>query len=220
MNLVLDQQRPRPVRASPPSTSGHTRPLVKLVLTLLSVTSCIIVLAISIALATDSSIQSYIVVWTAPQAGAALWWSVTGLVSARTQPSKPDRTDADIHPGAHVAVHLLLSLGFGAGLGLTARILKFALAFTTLDDPEAYPEYYAYYYSNDDDGYEYYSNFYIRSMETLVAFLSLLIIIHFLLFVNACREVLKRDRTTSAEAVLEPQQARLPSKDKQKICMS
>lgn len=207
-----NQQWSYPVRATP---SNRTWLVIKPVLTSLSIVSCIIVLGISIALAVDPTVQSYIAVWTAPQAGVALLWSVTDLVTSCAQRSKSN--NRTIHPGAHVAVQLLLWLGFGTGLGLTAHILKFALTFSALDDPEAYPEYYAYYYGRNDNGddFEYYSNSYVRSMEALVAFLAILIIIHLLLFVRACVETTKQRKTVKAAANIELRQTRLPSKDKQ-----
>lgn len=171
----MDPNQPRSYHPARTVPSNRTTWLVtKLVLTSLSIISCIIVLGISIALAVDPTVQSYIAVWTAPQAGAALLWSATDLVTSCAQRPKSNRRT--IHPGAHVAVQLLLWLGFGAGLGLTAHILKFALAFSALDDPVAYPEYYAYYYGRSDNGddFEYYSDSYVHSMEALVAFLAFL----------------------------------------------
>ncbi|KAI1767786.1 hypothetical protein GGR53DRAFT_463047 [Hypoxylon sp. FL1150] len=205
-----NQQRPHPDRTSPPSS--QTWLVTKLVLASLSIFCCIVVLGISIGLAADPAVQSYIVVWTAPQAGAALLWSAAESASLCALRVRPKRRD--IHPGAHVAVHLLLWLSFGAGLGLTARVLKFAVAFTASDGSEAYR---AYYYGDDDDGYEYYSDSYIHSMDALVAFLALLIIIHLVLFVRACVETIhiKRQRKTNAAENIELHQARLSHKDKQ-----
>ncbi|KAI1774866.1 hypothetical protein F4818DRAFT_441691 [Hypoxylon cercidicola] len=202
-----NQQRLHPARTFP---SNRTWLVTKLALTSLSIASCIIVLGISIELAVDPAVQSYIAVWTAPQAGAALLWSVADLVTSCAQ--RPKSSHRSIHPGAHVAVQLLLWLGFGAGLGLTTHILTFALDFTAEDDPVAYPEYHAYYYGDND--YEYYSNSYVHSMEALVAFLALLIIIHVFLFARACVETIKRYRTTNMGATIELQQTRLSSKDK------
>ncbi|KAI0380574.1 hypothetical protein F5Y04DRAFT_256994 [Hypomontagnella monticulosa] len=156
-------------------------PVTKIALITLSIIFCGIVLGISIALAADPAIQSYIVVWTAPQAGAALLWTVADLIT--TIGSR------GIHPGAHVAIHLLLWMGFGVGLGLTAYILSFVLVFTSFDERDTYSEYYENYYGQGGErGRVYYSESYVRSMESLVAFLALLIIVHFSLFVRACVE--------------------------------
>ncbi|KAI0110287.1 hypothetical protein F4814DRAFT_426427 [Daldinia grandis] len=166
----------------------------KIILVALSTASCAVVLGMSIALAVDPDIQSYIVVWTAPQAGAALVWS--GIDLATTYAGRIDHRL--IHPGAHVAVQLLLWMGFCVGIGLTAYILSWALAFASSDDRDAYPKYYEYYHGdNNNDYYEYYSKSYIRSMEALVAFLALLIVIHFLLFCLACIKVAQRKKISS-----------------------
>lgn len=165
----------------------------KIVLVALSITSCAIVLGISIALAVDPDIQSYIVVWTAPQAGAALLWS--GIDLATTYAGRINHRL--IHPGAQVAVQLLLWMGFCVGIGLTAYILSWALTFASSDDRDAYPEYYEYYHGDNNDYYEYYSKSYIRSMEALVAFLALLIIVHFLLFCSACIKIAQRKKINS-----------------------
>lgn len=209
-----NEQRLHPVRTSPPSRTWLT---TKLALTSLSIFCCIVVLGISIGLAVDPDVQSYVVVWTAPQAGAALLWSIAESATLCALRA-PKPTHRGIHPGAHVAVQLLLWLSFGAGLGLTARLLKFAVAFTASDDPDVYPEYNAYYYGENEDNYEYYSDSYIHSMEALVAFLVFLIIIHLFLFARACVETvnIKRDRKTKAAAIIELRQTtRLSNKDKQ-----
>ncbi|KAI2611917.1 hypothetical protein GGR54DRAFT_334844 [Hypoxylon sp. NC1633] len=172
--------------------------LIRVVLTSLSIISCIIVLGTSIRLATDPAIQSYIAVWTAPQAGVALLWSAAELITRYV--SSEDRRG--IHPGALVAVHLLLWLSFGAGVGLTAYILAFGLAFVNSDDRNKYPEYYDYYYNGS--GNDYFSKYYIHSMEALVAFLAILIIIHLVLFAGACVETANYGRVGSKLMVSPP----------------
>lgn len=170
-DLNLEQNNQTPV-----DSFNRIWPLARIVLTSLSTAFCVVVLGVSIALAADPAVQSYVVVWTAPQAGAALLWSGIEIVTAYTG----GKSRRDIHPGAHLVVQLLLWLGFSAGVGLTACILGFALSF---DDSDPYPENYDYY---GRGGYEYYSQYYVHSMEAVIAFLSLLIIVHFLLFVGAC----------------------------------
>ncbi|KAI1456360.1 hypothetical protein F4805DRAFT_458786 [Annulohypoxylon moriforme] len=163
---------------------SRTWPLARIVLISLSTVLCAVVLGITIALATNPAVRSYVVVWTAPQAGAALLWFGIEAITAYTG----GKNRQDIHPGAHVAVQLLLWLGFSAGIGLTACILAFALSF---DDVDPYPENYGYY---GKGGYKYYSEYYIHSMEAVITFLGLLIIIHFLLFAGACVETLRLKR--------------------------
>ncbi|KAI1133996.1 hypothetical protein F5Y05DRAFT_250244 [Hypoxylon sp. FL0543] len=191
---------------------GCTWGLIKVALTSLSVACCAIVLGISIALAAKPDIKSYVVAWTAPQAGVALVWSGVDLITARIR----RQNRRNIHPGAHVAVHLLLWLGFGVGVGLTAYMLAFALVFVGSGDRNVYSEYYDN--EHDDGGYDYYTDYYIRSMEALVAFLALLYgLIHISLFARACVETnrLGRARITQRQAhyPMEPlQSARLSEK--------
>ncbi|KAI2472661.1 hypothetical protein F4781DRAFT_317634 [Annulohypoxylon bovei var. microspora] len=187
-------------------------PLARIILISLSTAFCAIVLGISIALAVDPAVQSYVVVWTAPQAGAALLWSGIEVITAYA--GRKNRRD--IHPGAHVAVQLLLWLGFGAGVGLTAYILAFALSF---DDFDAYPEDYDYYqYYHGSDGYEYYSEYYIHSMEAVIAFLSLLIIVHFLLFAGACVETARRKGASKATVIdVTPERSEHPIQELQLV---
>ncbi|KAI0834393.1 hypothetical protein F5Y06DRAFT_158740 [Hypoxylon sp. FL0890] len=194
--------------------SSHVWGASRIGLTSLSVSCCAIVLGISIALAANPAVKSYIIVWTAPQAGASLVWSGIELITACVRRQSP----RSIHPGAYVAVHLLLWLGFGVGVGLTAYMLAFALVFVGSDDRNGYFEYDRYYY--DEDGREYYSDYYIRSMEVLVAFLALLIFIHICLFARACVEMARRRRIRNAQRQadypMEPwDSARSPEKNKE-----
>ncbi|KAI1382940.1 uncharacterized protein F4822DRAFT_87170 [Hypoxylon trugodes] len=161
-------------------------------LNILSVAFCVIILGIAIELSVNPSVQSYIAVWTAPQAGVALLWSAGTLITTYTA----RRDGRDIHPGAQVAVQLILWLGFSVGVGLTAYILKFALEFAGFEDRHAHPQLHDYYYPHND-GYEYYSGYYIHSMEAIITFLSLLVIVHLSLFACACVETIKQRRTNN-----------------------
>ncbi|KAI1377008.1 hypothetical protein F4677DRAFT_417030 [Hypoxylon crocopeplum] len=198
MDSDWTQPQPNPYHRRRPTRDWL---FVKYVFTSLSAVFCVIVLGISIALAVDPAVQSYIAVWTAPQAGVALLWSAAELSTACSR----SKRRPGIHPGAHVAVQLLLWLGFSVGVGLTAYILAFGLVFVNSDDRDAHPEFYDYYYNDDEgNGYEYYSKFYIRSMEALVAFLAFLIIIHFFLFVRAFVETVKRKKGSNSSAISVP----------------
>ncbi|KAI5921486.1 hypothetical protein F4810DRAFT_678282 [Camillea tinctor] len=166
------------------SKSWH---IAKIVLISLSMVLCIIVIGISIALAVDPDILIFALIWTVPQAGISLIWSIAELITICAR-----RGHKGIHPGAHVALHLLLWLGFIVGVGLTGYLL----AFTTLYD------YYDYY--SDYSYYGYYSDKYIELMRALTAFLVLLVIVHFILFVRACVETAQRNKS-SAPVIVVPQ---------------
>lgn len=118
---------------------------------------CVVVLGISIALVVDPDIESFEVVWVAPQAGIGLCWSIAELITICARSGH-----RGIHPGAHVALHLLLWLGFSASVGLTAYLLSIAL------ECDYYCRNYSYYYN-------YYSDTYVSSQQALLAFLTLLV---------------------------------------------
>ncbi|KAI1804935.1 hypothetical protein F4811DRAFT_552427 [Daldinia bambusicola] len=203
-----DLSSPQPQQPSSSGSISGTWSMTNAVLVALSITFCAIVLGISIRLIVDPDIQSYIVVWTAPQAVAALFWS--GIDLAATYARRTNRRA--IHPGAHAAVHLLLWMGFTVSVGLTAYILSWALEVSSSDDRDVYPEYYEYYHGDDISRYyEYYSRSYIRLMEVLVAFLALLIIVHFLLFFSACRRVVQCKRIHSKPITIALEQLGQPS---------
>ncbi|KAI0009708.1 hypothetical protein F4779DRAFT_358535 [Xylariaceae sp. FL0662B] len=202
---MMDPTRSQPVYAGQYQQPAPILPfsnswyITKLVFESLSLVLCALVVGISVALAIDPRISSYIVVWTAPQAGVGLVWTIAELATIWYR-----RCHRGIYPGAHVAVHLMLWLGFSVGLGLTAYILAFGLAFSSADFDEYY-DYYNYYYK-DGYYYNYYSRTYVTSMEALVAFLGLLIIVHLLLFVRACIETAQRNSTSTQVIVMPPQQ--------------
>ncbi|KAI1485584.1 hypothetical protein F5X96DRAFT_321593 [Biscogniauxia mediterranea] len=170
-------QYQQPVAGVPYRKSWH---IVKIVFTSVSMVLCIIVIGTSIALAVDPDILSFALIWTVPQASVSLIWSIAELITICARSGH-----RGIHPGAHVALHLLLWLGFIVGLGLTGYLLTFA----TL-----YGDYYDYY--------EYYGNNYVELMRALTSFLALLVIVHFFLFVRACVETAQRNRVGGAPPVM------------------
>ncbi|ORY62386.1 uncharacterized protein BCR38DRAFT_517907 [Pseudomassariella vexata] len=182
---MMDPNQPQPYQQYPvpqPQTVPYSRAchITKILLISFSMMFCLIVLGISIALIVDPNLYSPMVVWIAPQAGIAFCWSVAELMTicARTG-------HRGIHPGAHVALHLLLWMGFSTSVGLTSYFLAEAVGC----------DYYCSHYSSYYDVPRY-SQGYINAMGALVAFLSLLIIIHFSLFIRACVETAQRNRMT------------------------
>lgn len=139
-------------RVIPFSKAWH---IAKIVFYSLSIAFSVIVLGISIALVLDSAVyQSYQIIWVAPQAGAALIWDIAELITVCSRSGK-----RGIHPGAHVALHLLLWLGFCAAVGLSAWLVAFT----------AECDYYCQNYY-----YDYLSGTYYSAMQAEVAFLALL----------------------------------------------
>lgn len=153
------QPYPQQYQQAPRQYIPHSKPwhITKIVLYSLSIAFCVIVLGLSIALVVDSEYyQSSQIIWVAPQAGAALIWDIAELITVCARSGK-----RGIHPGAHVALHLLLWLAFICATGLTAWILVYAYEC----------DYYCRYYSNDD----YYSSSpYFPIIQAELAFLALL----------------------------------------------
>ncbi|KAI5862485.1 hypothetical protein GGS23DRAFT_610133 [Durotheca rogersii] len=216
-----EQQHPPPAIPNADLPCSRAWYVAKLVLTSFSVACGAIVLGLSVSLAVDPAVQSYIAVWSAPQAGAAVLWSGAELVALFFRAVRARRPSSDeapaaaeggrrpsggIHPGAHVAVQLLLSLGFAAGTGLTAYLHAFALSFMEPGARDAYPGYWDYYYNDEGSGGDggYYSKSYVDAVAVLVAFLTLLTITHLVLFVRSCAETAQRERAKTLTLVRAP----------------
>ncbi|KAK6836554.1 hypothetical protein PG987_007049 [Apiospora arundinis] len=134
------------------------------------------------------ALLSISVVWIAPEAAVAIIWSVAELITICARGGQ-----RGIHPGAHVALHLLFWLAFLIGAGLTAYLVAVNVGYDSYYD--------SYYYTR-------YFNlrFYIRSLQAELAFLILLIMIHFTLFVRACIETNRRNRKQGIPQMQQQQQ--------------
>ncbi|CAJ2512672.1 Uu.00g007910.m01.CDS01 [Anthostomella pinea] len=97
---------------------------------------------------------------------------------------------------SYVVLHLILWLGFGIAVGLTGWVLALAL-LSNSDD--GYSSYYYDYYS------DYYGSNYVNSLQPLIAFLALLVVVHFILSVRACVETAQRNKL-KAPIIMMPQQ--------------
>ncbi|KAF7538786.1 hypothetical protein G7054_g2653 [Neopestalotiopsis clavispora] len=175
--LLYPQPYPQQYLASPPGVTPSSKGwhITKLVFYSLSIVFCVIVLGTSIALVVDPNLyQSYQIIWVAPQAGIALCWDIAELIAICVR-----RGHHGIHPGAHVALHLLLWLGFLVAAGLTGWLVAYASEYDS-----SYQRYY----------YNYYSRQYLPIMQAELAFLVLLVLVHFVLFVRACVETHQRNR--------------------------
>ncbi|KAI1840526.1 hypothetical protein JX265_013245 [Neoarthrinium moseri] len=186
------QQAPQPYpqhyQQAPPRVLPYSKAwqTTKIVFYSLSIIFSIIVLGISIALVVNPNIESIVIIWTAPQVGIALCWDIAELITICAR-----NGHRGIHPGAHVALHLLLWLGISAAIGLTGYWVAFIV------ECDYYCRRYSRYYS-------YYSGTYVPSMQALLAFLCLLILVHFFLFVRACVETAQRNRL-AAPVIMVPQ---------------
>lgn len=122
----------------------------------------IVVLGISIALALNVTLGVYLLLWTIPQVGVSLLWSIAELITKCAR-----RDHQGIHPGAHVALHLLLWLGFCASAVLNGFLLASLIIYADHADDNYYYGYYDYdYYGLGSD--------YLTLVQALVAFVALL----------------------------------------------
>lgn len=121
------------------------------------------------------------------QAGLALVWQTAEFITVCAS-----SRHRGIHPGANVALHLIIWL-------ITACALSFLAVYVAIDQ------------YNIDDGYDYgyygyYDDYYNDSLnwvktivaveEAMLAFTVLLFLIHFTLFVRACVETHQYNRAT------------------------
>lgn len=128
----------------------------KIALHAISIVFCLVLIGISVALAVNPRVFSIQVVWVAPEAAAAIFWSVAELITVCVRKGR-----RGIHPGAHVALHLLFWLAFAVAAGLTAYVVAL------------YVEEQSYYSSYRYNRYSSLS-FYLRSLQAELAFLILL----------------------------------------------
>ncbi len=136
----------------------------KIILQSFIIIFCIVVISLSISLALNFPVAVLIALWTVPQVVVSLCWSIAELITICAR-----KSHRGIHPGAHVALHLLLWLGFCISLGLTVWIFASVLVYYSsfLD----YDDYYGY--SSYGDDYDITPG-YFTLIEALVAFVALL----------------------------------------------
>ncbi|KAK0637000.1 hypothetical protein B0T17DRAFT_613650 [Bombardia bombarda] len=174
-------QQPLPAPAAPFSKSWH---LAKLVLEIVSIVFSIIIFGVAIALFARTS-RYYGGSWLAETdlgtagtvAGLALIWNTAELLTVCF--SKDRR---GIHPGAHVAFHLIIWLA----AAVTVAWLAVSTAYLLEDDSY----YYSYYSSRTVFAYQNSTSLH----NCILAFIIFLLIIHFVLFVRACIETHQLNR--------------------------
>lgn len=153
-----------PPQAIPYSRSWY---ITEIVLYCFPIGFGIVVLGLSIALILKVPITIPILLWTMPQIGVSISWSIVELVTICVRRRSSHR---GIHPGAHVAIHLLLWLGLCVSVVLNVWILASWLIYSGYYDDNSYYDDYDYY---GDDYYGIIAG-YIAAVKGLVAFLGLL----------------------------------------------
>ncbi|KAL1841000.1 hypothetical protein VTJ49DRAFT_7554 [Mycothermus thermophilus] len=115
-----------------------------------------------------------------PQAGISLIWAVADAICIVARGGR-----RGIHPGACVAVDLLLWLGLVVG---TAFLSLWGIATDIVNSSSSS---YSYYYGYDDDDYGVSES--ATTGKALIAFGALLTVLHFVSFVIACVETHQRN---------------------------
>lgn len=116
------------------------------------------------------------------QGGIALIWITADLLT--TWASK---TNHGITPGANVGLHLIIWLLAAFAVGFTATFLAWDLELLDRYSSGYYDDSNYSYYGYDDIDFDALSAM-VKLVETLVAFMGILFLIHFVLFVRACVE--------------------------------
>ena len=151
------QQQFQAIPGPAPMVSSRGWQIAKVVLHSLVAVLDVAVVGMLISVAVHYPSEAAALVWTMPQVGVSLCWAAAELITVCAR-----RGRRGIHPGAHVALHLLLWLGLCVAVALNAILFA---AWSLYGD---YYDYYDYYYYDDvDSGY-------LVVMKALIAFLVLL----------------------------------------------
>ncbi|KAJ9130528.1 hypothetical protein NKR23_g12153 [Pleurostoma richardsiae] len=126
-------------------------------------------------------------------AGIALIWQIAEFITLCARGGY-----RGIHPGAHVALHLLIWIGWAVAVGIYSTLLSYDLG----DYQDYGYDYDDYYYGDNNFSTAAEYARYIRMEEVMVAFATLSLIVHFTLFVLACIETDRRNRAARTVYVL------------------
>ncbi|KAF6814319.1 hypothetical protein CMUS01_12659 [Colletotrichum musicola] len=137
--------------------------IAKIVIRGFGIAFAIIVIGFSTYMASSLARGAFHVVLSGFPAIASVIWDTSELITTCARGGRKG-----IHPGAHVALHLLFWLVFAVAVGIQSTLIYFRDA--------------------DDDGY------YANPADVVTAFTALLFIGHFALFVRACMETNERNR--------------------------
>ncbi|KAH8895836.1 hypothetical protein GQ53DRAFT_838755 [Thozetella sp. PMI_491] len=193
--VQFQQEPPRQPVPPPPQfypQYAQTQPLVfpyshgwhraKLALYTLSILICGSILGLGIYISSASSYLSLIEfgLLAALSAGALVWTALEFLILCSTRDDPP----RGIHPGAHVAVHLIIWI-YGA------IVMSFMGIFVSDQND--------YYYSS-----RYHPSVIWEAEKALLGLTAVLAVIHFVLFVRACVETHQRNNTAQRTTIYVP----------------
>ncbi|KAK9778268.1 hypothetical protein SCAR479_05238 [Seiridium cardinale] len=187
---------------------------IKIALTSASLVFCVILLGISIAISIGPGYDSWniTIYWVGPLVGVVGIWDIAEFI---TICACGKRNGAEqrrgIHPGAHVGLDLciwlagILCVFISAVSYVSARSQLMDCQDEQNSDSDLSSSY-RYYNYCDDDEYEMLSTgIYIPAIRAVMAFLSLLTLVHFIIFVRACTETNQRNRSRATVMMMPPQ---------------
>ncbi|KAI1265630.1 hypothetical protein F5Y18DRAFT_41419 [Xylariaceae sp. FL1019] len=160
-------------------------------LTVLSSILGIIIIALTSQLLGQGSWVAATELYAYPIAVASVLWNTAELITYCVRLRKHHQRG--IHPGAHVALHLLLWLAGVFGVLLTVSLLLGVQS--ELDYCENYYDNQGYQSSSCDEftPYTYYRSMIFPIIQGLLAVFALWLVVHFTLFVLACIETHRRN---------------------------
>ncbi|KAH9891432.1 hypothetical protein F4778DRAFT_334406 [Xylariomycetidae sp. FL2044] len=206
-------------RVLPPMTQRYVA--TKLGLTVLSSILGIIIIALSCIFLSARGPAEFVYMYALPIVVAAIVWNTAELITYCVRLRR--ETQRGIHPGAHVALHLLFWLACALAVLLTVTIFTSSRSQVEScrryyeDDDEDVSYYnggYSRYYCDDlstKSLRDYYEWNYLPILRALIAMFCLATLNHFALFVLACIDTHRRNLMRPAGMVFPPQPMPMPA---------
>ncbi|KAH6640068.1 hypothetical protein BKA67DRAFT_140536 [Truncatella angustata] len=188
--------------------------LIKLVLRAASLVCCVVLLGISIAISIGPGYDGWniTIYWVAPLVAVAGIWDLAELITILACGKRNGAQHRrGIHPGAHVGVELCIWL---AGVFCVfVSVMAYYSAVSQLRNCQEEQEdgrssssssYYSYY-CDEDEWAILSKGTVVPILRAIEAFIALLTLVHFILFVYACIETNQRNRSRSQYMMMPPQ---------------
>ncbi|ORY58495.1 uncharacterized protein BCR38DRAFT_447478 [Pseudomassariella vexata] len=149
----------------------------KLIATSASIIFCVIILSLSLSTSLSSNYQSFFfsALWSGPFVILTGLWDASELITICARRKTANR---GIHPGAHVGVDLCVWL---------AGVMCVIMQTTAYYDAD-------FHYYSCDENTALLASRYLPIAKTILAFLGMLTLLHFGIFVRACVETNTRNR--------------------------
>ncbi|KAI0121304.1 hypothetical protein BJ170DRAFT_737168 [Xylariales sp. AK1849] len=184
---------------------------LKIGLTCGSLVFCIILLALSIAISVGTTFESSFTItifWCAPLVVIAGLWDIAELITVCACGKRHGQGGRQgIHPGAHVGVDLVIWLAavFCAFISAVAYVDAQSILRSCAEEQNDDSTYSSYYnYCDDDDLAAAKNGILIPTLRAIMAFIGLLTLVHFIIFVRACQETNQRNRSRPTLMMVPP----------------